>query len=351
MRLKPYENLDEILSELIEVLANHYGSIPLYWGFSKNEALKSVAVSFVNDVISIAKAFDKGDISIINVNPCQIAKTAVRFSITSKLILDMDRSIVSSAFMDLFNLSVEKRIYAVEAYRSKIENISFITAEMSKSAKSVLYLNALVRAYCELIYCDEHTISGEISGPYNYDDGQVIIRDFRFLNPIEIHDMLSDFKYKRICTYCSYNTDKLTVDLFGNIPSNDVDFISTLKCYFIEVEDRNGDIQIINNYNDLLYLINYFEKWISMVAKNYELNGRFYLWKSTIACEYFAIKPFLDEINIPWNMVLENLSHNMYEKAKFALEKKRQIKVLNNSDKMDELYYKRLLDSFDPRTP
>lgn len=346
MRLIPYKTVDDVLDDLTEVLAHHYGAMPLYWGYSKNEALKCVASDFVDSVNLIAHAVEPNAIISYPITPSQIAKTAFRASVTSKMLDDVDRDLFAESFLSFFNMSVAMRNHYVSNYHSSIPNIDFEEADSKDKQRLVSLLNATIRAYCELIYCDEHTISGEISGPYKMNAGNMIIRDFHLLCPNEIHPVLCEFNIEKIRTFCVYDSTDLFVDLFGNIPSKSINMTNDLLLYSIEVTYTNGLIKTHNDIDSLQGLINYLHLWISNISQEYSKQGDFYLWVSTVLCEFYAMKPLLVTLGKEWDFIRARLDRPLFESVKESLERK-SLEV--NKGGLDEAYYMRLRKRLDPR--
>ncbi|MCI8792725.1 MAG: hypothetical protein HFG38_07960 [Eubacterium sp.] len=312
MRLKMYKNIDEAIKEFVPVFMNHKGSIPLEWGYSKSVALQLYARDYIDKINLAIDCFDDKKLSELEINSSQFAKTAFRYSVTSKSV-NIDREIVANKFLALFNLGVKKQIDLDKEYESKKKTIDLISC-MDDVKIKIAYINANIRALCELMYCDEHTIGGQISGPYKIDNLSMLIHDYSRLRPIELHAILDSFKIKKIVSYCTYDDDSIDIDLIGNV-SHSGNVLQTICTYCLQVVTIDDKVYYVRP-DELNGLIEYLDKWIIIFLENYRKKNEFNRWKLALECEYYAVKPLFEQVHIGWSPLDTDTAYDLFPRAK-----------------------------------
>lgn len=340
MRTTEFHDIDEAVNELAVVLANHMGGASLLWGYSKNEALGQVATHYVKTVDYILDNII--EISKVNISPIQFLKIAYRYSLASKKI-KCDKEKISNNFLSLFNLAVKKQVQIEDYYNTMIIKHSFKECS-SADCKLISYINAEIRALSELLYCDEHTIGGQSSGPYKYGKYSLLIHDFLRLCPFELFPQLGLFRIKRIISLCLYDDDTIVSDLYGNVTfsGNPLD---TFKGYLIQITFVNNEIAYIDS-DKLPWLLDYLDTLIRTINDEYHKMSDYDIWRWTLSCEYYALKPLLDSIHKKWWEFEDQELLSMYSSKKIT-EPRDDNKATSILEQMDLLEYSKQV--IDPR--
>lgn len=326
MRTREFNDIDDAITELAIVLANHMGGTSLLWGYSKNKVLTQFAEHYVSTVDYIIH--NLSSVFPVNISPIQFLKIAYRYSLASKRII-CNKELVSKNFLKLFNCATKKQRQIEDYYSSLIEQKGFICCNTSDK-KILSYINADIRALSELLYCDEHTVGGQTSGPYNNKDGSLIIHDYLRLCPEELFPQIS-FSVQRIISACVYSDSTIEADLYGNITSSKSP-VETITKYLVQVTLVNGEILYLDS-SSLPQLLKYLDELIEQINMEYHKLRDYDLWKLTLSCEYYALKPLLDCLEKKWWPFTENVLLAAYS-SKDMLHS--EITGKDNSDECEE---------------
>lgn len=298
MRLIKYSAIDEIIDDLIPVFLNHNGLVPMDWTPARKAVMFSLSEDFADRLIQLNACLSEKDIESIYVSPSHYIKAAHKFQNACKN-LQYSKQLVLSTYINLCNAAVIGWNAEVKEIQRKMLNMEFCSCS-EKSKEEVAYLNSLIRAFSESIYCDDHTIGGDICGPILTPHGVLIVREYKRLRPIELLSILEEFKIESISTYCIYDDNKdINVDLIGNLTKCD-DMVNSLQKYYIEVVDTSNQVHIIREEKQLQMLISYFVTWLKGVISWYNRLSEQEKYKLLFQCEFYAFKPLLDYYNIGW---------------------------------------------------
>ena len=297
MRLVKYTSVDEIIDDLIPVFLNHNGLIPMDWTPARKSVMFSLSEDFADRLIVLTAHLSEEDVELVYVSPSHYIKAAHKFQNACKG-LSYNNNLVVSTYMDLCNAAVIGWNAEVKAIKRKLPYISFSDCT-AKLQEKIAYLNSLARAFSESIYCDDHTIGGDICGPISTAAGSLIVREYRRLRPIELFSILEEFKLKSVVIYCVYCNNYIKVDLIGNLIQCD-NMVNTLQKYYIEVVDTNDHTFIVTEEKQVEMLIAYLETWLKKIIVYYKGLHEQEKYRLLFQCEFYAFKPLFEYYNMSW---------------------------------------------------
>lgn len=293
-----YKSVSEPVWELTRLVYNHFGKTPMGWTGIDKLTEYAHNEQFVDRVFELHNYLSKKSSLMLGINPSQYYKIIYKFQIASKS-LDYDCSQISNCYLFLANYAIRCYNYNYENESRYINKVNFSTNR--SMFERVTYLSALLRSFSETLFCDEHTISGEIYSPLKKEDGIVIARKYRWLNSFELREELKGFLYSAIDVYIEYShiPEDPHTDIVGNLQSN-IRLNNYMQGYHIIVHKSDGEQESIVSYDKIDWLIQYFEKYICVLSNNYKaMSIEKRLWEK-IRCEYYAMKPFSDECGVEW---------------------------------------------------
>ena len=297
MRLTKFNSIDEILEELVWVFINHNGSKPMDWTPARKNVMFSLSEDFTERVFQLDSLIDDLLVENIYVSPSHYIKMAHKFQNACKS-LAYSKNDVAKTYLNMCNNAVVRWQRDVKDILISMPEKVFIESS-DNNRISVAYFNSLVRAFCEAIYCDDHTIGGDIVGPLDDKNGVLIVRQYIRLRPIELFDIMQEFKYESVISNCIYDdSSDIQIDLIGNLSKCD-NMVSSLKSYCIEVIDTNGIKHQVTDEN-LEEYIEYFERWLTRITSHFQSLTINEQYRIMFDCEFYAIKPLLDKLSIPW---------------------------------------------------
>lgn len=293
-----YKNVSEPVFELTKLVYNHFGKTPMGWTGIDKLTEYAHNDQFVDRVFNLYNYLTQKSSLMLDINPSQYYKIIYKFQIASKS-SDYSISDISECYLFLAN-------YAIKCYNYNYDNeLNLIETIIFNSDKSYLeritYLSALLRSFSETLFCDEHTISGEIYSPIKNGDEIIIARKYKWLNAYELCSELKDFLYSEIDLYIEYThlPEEPHTDIVGNLLTN-VRLNDYINGYYIIVHRKDGKRQLFETIDSLDWLIQYFEKYIYTLANTFKgLSVEKRLWQK-IRCEYYAMKPFADKCGLNW---------------------------------------------------
>ncbi len=299
MLKEQYKDISQPVNELVDLVYNHFGKTPMGWTGVDKLVEYAHNEQFVERVLSLYDYVSSNETLITGINPSQYYKIIYKFQLASKS-LSYDIDLLTNCYLYLAN-------YAIRVYNTNIEQIKVFLAshnlfEVSNDEikTNILFLCALLRSYSETIYCDEHTIAGEVYCPIDYHGGVVIVRKYHMLNAKDLYPELRNCTFQGINIYIGY--DKLlqgiSTDIVGNLLVKE-NLSSFLKSYYVEIVDLDGS-KFVAEYDEISELISYFRNIVPKLTNKYKsMSTTERIWKK-IECEYYALKPFLDIIGDEW---------------------------------------------------
>lgn len=346
MRTTLYNNIDEILDENISVLLSHNGDAPMDWTPTRQSALFALSGNYPATVLKLCDKVNYEVVHKVHLNPSQYMKSAYKFQIISK---SMPYSIedVSRCYFFLCNCAVLARQMVVE------EGISFYKENALNFRKSdgyttklVSYVNANLRAYCEAIFCDDHTIGGEIVGPVLVDGKPMVIRDYHRLMHPDIPTGIAQIPIKRIRTFCIYDCTDIFIDLNGNLQSAQ-NMVDGLLDYCIEITDYNNRVEFISSISQLSALLNQFDEALLEYMTYYKSLDDSKRNELLIDNEYFALQPLFDFAQVDWKTASLLNREYVVDNEYIKINKEKRKHLFEIMDIAEREQYAR--DMLDPR--
>lgn len=349
MRTELYNNIDEMIHELAQVVVGRSYGKSMDWTPKRREGLYALSGQFPELLIKACTEL-KYDYDIVNrlsLNPCLYLKTAYRFQMITKA-LPIDINTVSDCFMYLMNCSVLARKNRVNEYYSyALDNYEmFNNSEDAATKKIVSFINADLRAYSELIYCDDHSVGGEIIGPIPLGKYNMVVRDYNNFIPYTMNFVPLNIPYKRIRTFCLYKCSDIEVDINGNLQGHE-NMVDGLEKFMVTIENDDGSIFHCTSLKQLKLLLNNLD--LSIVDFKHYYDGLKYEFRTQllIDTQYFALKDFFEAANINWEDACINNRSYMIN-PDYLLANKRHRKPFFEIKQNDELF-KFTKEMIDPR--
>lgn len=342
MRKIEYASVDDVLDEFVPMYLGHFGSMPMSWTTIDKLLEFSISDEYVDASVKLSKYINDAENSLLSINPSQYLKIAYRFQMATK----SQKSIYKHSdeiYLLLCNSSVRSRALFDTDIMNKLSSLKF-HAELEDSEKrKIAYLNSLIRSYCELLYCDEHTIGGDVFGEYTYDKNAILMRKFNKLRPMEIHKITKDFPYSEIHTYCSYeNNIKFSSDIFGNF-TNEESYVLKLNAWAIQTIDIDGKSSFLSP-NEVDTVIGTLEVWITQLTDLYKRKDRNQIAKIKLLCEYYSFKPLFDKVGGSWRPVYNDIStQEEGNEQNILVAANRKLTIINGLEQRAS-YVRELLD-------
>lgn len=239
-----YVDVSEPVHELALLVYNHFGKNPMGWTgidklteYAHNEQFVERVFDLHNFLVATESIFD-------GINPSQYYKIIYKFQLATKSIHFNLEQIVQ-CYLDIAN-------YAIKCYNNsyidtskKIQECTYMPVSNESDIRTIGYLCALLRSFSDSVYCDEHTISGEIISPIIIDNGFVIAREYQNLDAYELCPELLASPYKKINIYIKYSNGHLSVVeyLCRNYP-NDTICVAVIKDFPLIGEKTEFDKQV-----------------------------------------------------------------------------------------------------------
>ncbi len=339
MRLTKFESVDEILDELVPVFRNHNGLVPMDWTPARKVVMFSLAEDFAGRLTKLTTLLSEKAIKEVYVSPSHFIKTAHKLQIASKR-LNFEKEKVVSTYLSMCNSAVIGWKDEAEKINKKCNEIAYIEGGLEFQRK-IAYFNSLVRAFSEAVYCDDHTIGGDICGPFSLADGILLVREYKRLRPLELFDVLDQFDISGVISYCVYANNDIKIDLIGNITQCN-DMISTLKKCYVEVIDKAGKQFVISTEQQLQDMIDYMEFWLKRVISYYRRLDEREKNELLFKCEFYAFKPLFDYFGMPWKPQTFELKDLTKDKHK-GISLREQLQSLTDETQIIQCV-KRILD-------
>ena len=343
---KLYKDVSVPVKELATLVFHHFGKAPMGWtGIDKltEYAHNEQFVERVFDLCEIAK--NSNDL-ILGVNPSQYYKIIYKFQLASKG-LDIPVEKIVDSYLYLANYGIQVYNRNLEQIQEFVKTASFTPIANEEEKKNVSFLSALLRSFSETLYCDEHTIAGEIYSPVPCEDGFLIVRKYAMMNAEDLRAELEGFPFEKIDVYIKYNGngEDAQTDIVGNLLTHQ-NLSEKMKAFYIEGTTKDGQIVTICKTEELEALIAVLQTTISNLVSNYKklpLIER--LWKK-IECEYYALKPFFQTVGRDWKPVRYDIDlDKITSETRLIVRLNNEIAVLHDEEEIQ----KKLFIINDPR--
>lgn len=311
-----YNIIDRFLEMMVQAYLNHHGAISMVWTVNRRKLFFHVANPFANSFYSIYNKLGNSfnDYKEILINPSQYIKSSYNFQTAAK-ISDLTNFEIESVYefllkgfvafrIDSETFNPHKSLWLSDAeLNDLLKLINFNSIENEIDLRMVNELHASLRAYCESIYLDDHTIGGDIHGPYDLSPlhnhtKSLLIRDYNRMRPTELISELEEFEYSMIKTYCIYETDDISIDMLGNINSRG-NTAKQISSYLVIAYTPDGEKRILAT-DEISRLIAFLDKFTFYYVKKVTSSSEFEQSKAIILCEHYAMKPLFDEAGLDW---------------------------------------------------
>lgn len=300
MEKKIYNSVDKPVEELATLVYHHFGKNPMGWTGIDKLTEYAHNEQFVERVLALYRYVSTHDEILRGINPSQYYKIFYKFQLASKS-LSISAEELTDCYYYLANYAVRTYNRNLVEIKETIKEKEFSPVVSTEIALYVSLLSALLRSFSETLYCDEHTISGEIYSPIEHDESTYIVRKYIMLNAKELRPELLDCPVSNIDIYAEYQclSQKPVTDIVGNLLITE-NILSKMRAFRIEAVDIKGVRHHITDMNHLKELIHYFQMIISKLVRSYkDLSMKDRLWKK-IECEYYALKPYCDIVGVDW---------------------------------------------------
>lgn len=341
MRLNDFETVEEVVDLGITEFKKRATAPTMNWMPSRQNVYTSQCQKYSDMLLKISKEASNEIIISSGMNPSQFIKSAQDFQLAARM-SKINKETLLATFMKLANIGMAIKRHYFLFYAQKAETIELI------SQKEFLIkgnqLNALLRAFSEAVYFDDHTVSGEFYGGIEEDGKEVVIRSYKRLCPSDFWDGFEEFPIQRIETYSSYDRGKVDFDCLGNIQYVD-QIRPEIYGFYAECYFRNGTHKNISNLSELNSIIEIIENQLKVVLMYF-----FSLTPEAQGCmllksAYYAFKPILDRMGYDWhpsNKDIKLYLNSLSDKACFD-------KVSENRQCSEEEYEQLIRKIVDPR--
>lgn len=295
-----YSDISEPVKDLASLVFNHFGKSPMSWTGIDKLTEYAHNEQFVDRVLDLYAYLSNSSTILLGINPSQYYKIIYKFQLAAKS-LDVDRKLIVDCYLYLANYAIKVYNYNYADILDFIESHSFSDISTDLLAKKISLLSAALRSYSETLFCDEHTISGEIYSPIYIDDGFVIARRYRWLNASELRKELKEFPYQSVNMYIKYKgiDNPPHTDIVGNLLTS-INISQYMYEFYIEVINLNNDIIVLDSIEKIDIVLNHFLRVVPILSRELKkMDIRHRLW-SKILCEYFSLKPYTDVIGENW---------------------------------------------------
>lgn len=309
MLKKYYMDVIEPATELATLVFNHFGKTPMGWTGIDKLTEYAHNEQFANRVFELKDFLEKHNGIFEGINPSQYYKIIYKFQLATKS-LNITVNDICSCYLFLANYAIELYNYNVQKMAEFVKKYKFTLTD-SKTSSTFAYLSALVRGFSEAVYCDEHTVAGEI---YSFSQGDytVIGRKYINLNAIELYSELNGLPISKMEIYGKYKgvENPPKTDIVGNLLTSE-NIMSKLKEVVVIVCDNNDNRKQLSTEQELASLCDAFENHVQKVLTYYKkLPMQERLWKK-IECEYYAMKCFCDQVGLNWQPISYDIDENV----------------------------------------
>lgn len=295
-----YSDISEPVKELSTLVFNHFGKNPMGWTGIDKLTEYAHDGQFIRRVFDLYNYLTSTKELLVGINPSQYYKIIYKFQLASKS-SDYNRDAIIECYFYLANYAIQVYNHYYWQIERFVKTNTFIDVSSEWQVKKITFLCAALRSYSEVLYCDEHTIAGEIYSPIMVKDGIVIVRKYRWLKAYELRMELIDCPYHAINIYIKYKkmNNSLSTDIVGNLLT-DVNISENICGFYIELLGSDEKVIAVESWEAIDEIILYFQNIIPLLSNNYKkmsLQSR--LWMK-ILCEYYAMKPYTDVCGREW---------------------------------------------------
>ncbi len=346
MRKTLYSSVDKPVEELATLVYHHFGKAPMGWTGIDKLTEYAHNEQFVDRVLDLYHYVSTHNELLRGINPSQYYKIFYKYQLASKS-LPISTEELTNCYHYLANYAIQTYNRNIAAIEDVIKDREFSPITSAECAQRVSMLSALLRSFSETLYCDEHTIAGEIYSPIEIGDSTYIVRKYIMLNAKDLRCELEDCPVSGIDIYCEYQglSQKPVTDIVGNLLITE-NILPKMKSYRIEAVDLRGVRHHISDINRLEDLIRYFQMIIPKLVNSYkDMSVKNRLWKK-IECEYYALKPYCDIVGVDWRPKKYALDiEKMSDPLRPIVKANAELRLLTNGEDV----IKKLIILNDPR--
>lgn len=300
---KLYKDVSLPVQELATLVFHHFGKVPMGWTGIDKLTEYAHNEQFVDKIFELCEIARNSKDLVLGINPSQYYKIIYKFQLAAKsLDIPVEKIVDCYLYLANYGIQVYNRNFAdIEKF---IKTVRLISIEKEEEKKNISFLSALLRSYSETLYCDEHTVAGEIYSPIPCDDGFMIVRKYAMLNAKELCPELKDFPFEKIDVYIQYSGsgEDAQTDIVGNLLMSR-NLLETMQAYYVMGTTKDGEVVTLSTQEEIAELITIFQTTILNLVRGYKkmsLIDR--LWKK-IECEYYALKPFFQAVGRDWTPI------------------------------------------------
>lgn len=126
-----------------------------------------------------------------------------------------------------------------------------------EEALKIQKLCGLIRSYLEIIYFRAYDMAQEVHGPYETENGYILIREYRNMAPKNIWPEKKMIEYKTIKIVTEYmNESKVVLDPYNHLWHEGAPLYDSMTKYSLFVDDHQYTIlkvdDIIHNFQDVI---------------------------------------------------------------------------------------------------
>ena len=299
MHKQLYDSVATPSFELAMAAFHHFGKSPMGWTGVDKLTEYALDEQYVERIMDLYNYLRSSNTLLLGINPCQYHKFNFMFQFASKS-LHCDMQKLLDCYLFLANYSVKIYNYQLDIIEQEIPQKVYISAAEQSAKQRITMLSALLRSYSETLYCDEHTIAGEIYSPITHGEDTYIVRKFTLLRATELREELADCPIRDLAIYIRYKglTQRPVTSIVGNLLITE-NMLPHIDAYYVEAVDVDGQLYTVDD-DGIDAIISYFSRTIPVLIENYKrasLKER--LWMK-IECQYYATKPFCDKIGTNW---------------------------------------------------
>lgn len=311
------------------------------WIPPRQNVFSTLCDSYSSRLEVVADRWNEISTDDIDINPSQLIKAAQDYQLSARL-AGKEQEHVLKYFLHYGNIGLELRNQRIADYERGIMERLYISER--QFCKNVCRLNSLLRALSETLYFDDHTVGGEIYGPINFDNGQVVIRSYKRLRPVELIPVIEDFAIVSVMTICQYDGFSIDIDYLGNIQYTDNQYPSVSRCFVVYTNVDMESICIETNA-ELLLLIERLEHCLKSVMIYYRGLTDYERQTMVLSSTLYGYKPIFDSLQMPWKPTpeeVEKYSNGIQTIAAFDAESNKSARKLSSADDISRI--------IDPRT-
>lgn len=356
--------IDKFLSTIIKLFLDHRGALAMRWVPPRRKIFMTLGDDFVNRIYNLTSKIENKNFNYksFGINPSQYIKFAYNLAAAAKrssLPIDQISQcylFFAKGYYSLQNdgsegkdgeylLFSEKEINDV-IKKNKWTNTNTDILTINKIAQ----FNAVLRAYAETIFSDNHTIAGEVHGPYKLDkyyekDHILIVRNFDCIRPIDLIKDVNEITYNELNSYTIYKNVSVEIDPQGNIKCNEN--ILPKMVYFGIAGLTKNNKYISLKIDDIEDITEYLKSFILKYLQYVKSLNHFEQKKNILYCEYYAMKPLFDYIHESWLPTKEEIDKLNYEHI--PAEYLKYEKLIGESNQNDEIIIHSARQLLDPR--